>query len=239
MNEFLLRASTMACTLFALASCQTAHMRVPASLKSQAPEIACSGRQGFAFNEAFDCGPYRVAAVHRSWTTTRSWDDLGFESSRADQHYEFALEAAGGVWDGQCAVGANVDLLELEEFLGGTLEIRFLDERFLVGVLRSRQDPDPWRLAMGQSTDELTMQGVLTRGNVEVRIEGTNRLASTSIPASDPTGYVFSLDGQQVAAVEVINDGALWILPAIDSNLREVLAAASAALLLYQDLLEQ
>ena len=229
-------ALAVAAVLTLATGCETARMPVSASLMNAAPEAVCTGRQGFTFSEAFACGPYRVTDVDRSWTVTRSWDEIWFESSRADQHYEFALEAGDATWDGQFAVGADVDLLELERFLGGGFEIRFLDERFLVGALRARDETDPWRLAIGRSGDERTMAGALTRGDVVVLVEGTNRLADSPIPVSEETGYVLSMDGQEVAAVEVINDGRIWIRSSLNAELRQALAAAAAALLLYRDL---
>lgn len=222
--------------LLLLAACQSAQMRVPATLAG-APEITCSGRQGFMFNEAFDCSPYRVVNVHRSWTVTRSWGDVWFQVARADERYEFVVETGAGVWDGQFAVGAAVDQVQLQDVFGGTLEIRLLDDRFLLGSMGARGDTEPWELAVGSGTTEQVMRGALTRGDVEIRIEGTNRLAGTSIPTSEATGYVFLLDGREIAAVEVINSGALRMLPALDSDLREALVTASAGLLLYRDLL--
>ncbi|MBU4603850.1 MAG: hypothetical protein KKH66_02990, partial [Proteobacteria bacterium] len=78
--------------------------------------------------------------------------------------------------------------------------------------------------------------GVLEGPKLTIQVQGTDKLEGTTIPLSEPTGYVFSVAGQlsgTVGAVQVINDGLLW-LP--DSPQQEAMAAASAALLLYQDI---
>ena len=225
-------AVLLACAAL-ITSCQSAHMPLPGSLE-QVPEARCSGRQGFTFTEDFVCGPYRVVGVSRSWTVTRSWDDIWFESSRADQHYEFTLHDGPATWDAQVAVGADVDVLEIEDFLGGPLQVRFRNERFVVGVLHARDRSDSWRMVLGRSGAERTHAGLLTSGETTIQIIGTDRLTGTPIPVSDETGYLFEVDGEPVAAVQVINDGALWLASSLPRALREPVTAAAMALLLYR-----
>ncbi len=57
------------------------------------------------------------------------------------------------------------------------------------------------------------------------------------MPVFEAAGYLLTLRGETVAAVEIINRGAVWIHPAVEPEMRGALAAAAAALLLHQDLL--
>ena len=80
------------------------------------------------------------------------------------------------------------------------------------------------------------MQGVVEGPKLTMKVRGTDNLEGSTIPLSEPTGYIFSITGPvsgTVGAVQVINNGLLW-LP--DSPQQGAMAAASAALLLYQDI---
>jgi hypothetical protein len=227
----------LAASLF-LASCQMARMSLPANLAAEAREMACRGRQGFKFNEAFEFEPFKVLDVHRSWTTVRDWDAGWIASARARQRYEFTTwEPRGPFWDGRCVVGAEATSLELRDFLGGDLEVEVTGIQSLLGLLKERGTKKPWKLVLGQSTGEQSLGGVLEKDDVRITIEGRHDLAQTPLPIYEAAGYILTLKGEAVAAVEVINKGAVWIHPGVSPEIRGVLAAAASALLLYQDLL--
>jgi hypothetical protein len=141
------------------------------------------------------------------------------------------------VWDGRCAVGAEFTKVEIRDFLGGDLEIEVIGEQTLLGLLKERGSDASWKLALGQSTGRRSLGGVLAKGDLRITVQGHHRLSQTPLPISEPAGYILSLGGEAVAAVEVINRGAVWIHPAVKPEIRGVLAAAAAALLLHQDLL--
>ncbi|MFC2156706.1 hypothetical protein ACFLT9_02590 [Acidobacteriota bacterium] len=224
-------------TLVSASACQQARFAVPLELINKAHEMPCIGRQGFTFNESFSFGSFRVLDVDRSWTKTTGRGHFWFESSQADQNYEFSIvENDGQIWDIQCAVSADVAKLEIETFLGGEFEIEIDSIRSLIGVLANRNGGDAWKLVMGKSSGADLMMGTLRRGNLWIEIDGSRMLSTTPIPISEESGYIFRRHGQILAAVEVINAGAVWIHPSVTSDLRSALAAASAALLLYRDI---
>jgi len=215
-----------------------ARMSLPANLAAEAREMACRGRQGFKFNEAFTFEPFKVTDVHRSWTTIQGWGDAWFNTARARQRYEFTVAEPGApAWEGRCAVGAEFTNVEIRGFLGGDVEVEVFGEQSLLGLLKERGTERSWRLVLGQSTGQRSLRGVLANGNLRFRVQGHHRLTRIPLPVSEAAGYLLSLDGEAVAAVEVINKGAVWIHPSVKPELRGLLAAAAAALLLYQDLL--
>jgi hypothetical protein len=220
------------------AGCQMARMSVPPNLAAEAREMACRGRQGFKFNEAFTFDPFKVIDVRRSWTTIREWDDRWLNSAKARQKYEFTtLEDGAQLWDGRCAVGAEVTNLEFYDFLGNDLQIEMSGIQSLLGMLKERGAKKPWKLALGQSTGERSLSGILEKDDIRILIQGSHGLAQTPLQIYEPSGYILTLKGEAIAAVEVINNGAVWIHPGVTPEMRGVLAAAAAALLLHQDLL--
>ena len=217
--------------------CRTARYDVPGDLASESPEWIVQGRQGFNFKEAISFGPFRTLDVDRSWTKTSSWGGDWFSSNKAKQTYEFMLQETGGpVWEAQCATGVSKQEMRFEEMLGGELEIEVQANVFFACSFRQRGEKKVWRLAMNQSTSEMVMNGALTDRATRIKIQGSQKLQGSPIPLSDPTGYEFVLDGKVVAAVEVINKGAVWIRPSVDKETRSALATAATALLLYKNI---
>ena len=233
-------------SLFIISGCRKARMAVPSDLLVNAPEMKCEGRQSFSFNEDFTFGPYEVKDVHRGWTESEGWgtsitEKSSLNSMKSKQEFEFTIVRSGfEIWDARCTTAANVKKVDVENFLGGTLEADVVRGLSFFCYFRSREDTKLiWKLAMTQSTDEDVMSGVLKNEGFSLFIRGTHRLAGSSIPLSDPTGYEIKRGRNLVGAVEVINDGAVWILPSVSRELRAAISTASAALLLFKDISEQ
>jgi hypothetical protein len=218
-----------------------ARMALPTNLSVDVPKMVCRGRQGFKFNEAFDFLPFQVRNVRRSWTTIREGGAAWLGAAKAKQRYEFTVdesgESGGPAWEGRCAVGAEVVELELRKVFGGKLQIDLRSDQTLFGTLRERIDREPWLLALGQGYGERALHGVLEKGDLIIEISAQHRLAQSPMPVMDAAGYLLTLRGEAVAAVEIINRGAVWIHPGVEPEVRGALAAAATALLLHQDLL--
>jgi hypothetical protein len=228
----------LAAAVLAVSSgCHAARLAVPPDLGATAREAPCKGRQGFAFNGDFSCGPIQVRNVHRSWTGSSGMATWEFVSARARQRYEFAVtDGTGPVWDGQFAVVAGMAQAELYDFLGGTLEIEIDNRASLIGIVMNRETGQVWKLAVARTSGTDLVKGTFRSGTWSIAIDGSRKLAGTPLPISEESGYVLMDEGRALAAVEVINQGAVWIDPAATPDLRGALAAASAALLLYRDL---
>ena len=69
-----------------------------------------------------------------------------------------------------------------------------------------------------------------------VAVKGTDRLAGTPLPLGETAGYIFEQAGKPIAAVEVINNGAVWLSPDLDPALRGPVTAAISSLLLFEEL---
>lgn len=76
----------------------------------------------------------------------------------------------------------------------------------------------------------------MQHGDLVLKVTGTNRLAGTSLPNGETTGYVFESAGSPVAAVEVINDGSVRLAHDMAPGLRGPVSAAVSALLLLEEL---
>lgn len=225
--------------LFAAGSsaCREARMAAPVELLTAIPAWSVQETRVTGWDAPFAFGPYTVKDIRRGWSERTAWGFMSYESYRADQSYEYLLDhkPTGRAWRCNCAANVNQQVLEAMVG-GGKLTWEVAAGQSLACTLRSPQGK-VWRLALAASgASNAPMQGLLEGPGLSVRVLGTDKLEGTSVPLSEPTGYVFSIAGVvsgPVGAVQVINNGVLW-LP--DSPQQPVLAAAAAALLLYQDL---
>lgn len=229
-------------TGLSLSGCKVAHMALPQNMQNDSSELTVEGRRGLAaFNSKMSFGLYNVTDIHRGWTRSGGFSlsggDVSFSSSKAKQKYEFSVnEPDRPAWKVQCATGARWSKAGLKGFLRGAKgSIEFASSKQLVCAIEQEGGKKLSRLVMEQSASEMAMQGVMTDGDTQVDISVTHKLSGTPFPLNDPTGYTFHIDGRPVGAVEVINKGTVWLDNSVKPETRSALAAASAVLLLYQD----
>lgn len=225
----------IACSLLAVvAGCTPARMALSPQLA--AGEMPVAGRQGWGV-EPMLFGPYRAVDIHRGWRTTTAWGFLGYRSAQADQSYWFSLQRDGRPrFDAQCATGVQARDLDLQNFLGsdGTLGVE-LETAVLFACTFDGADGVNWRLVMNQGTGEGAMNGFLSGGGHRIDVRGNQALEGGAWELSEATGYQLEQRGRPIGAVEVINDGAVWLTASASADLRAGMAAAAAALLLYRD----
>jgi hypothetical protein len=220
-------------------------MAVDPQLVSVAKEMKVEGRKSFSFDETFFFGPYQVTEVHRGWTRSTGLSIFAhekrkkeFSSSKATQKYEFSLkDGKGDVWISQSVTGSNQSSVGFLLGKKTSLAIGVTSESSFVCTFRSENRPEVWRLMINENVDSSnSMKGVLSDGKISIAVQETRKLAGTPLPLTDPTGYEFLMNEHLVGSVEVINKGAIWIVPSIEERLHSPLAVTSAALLLYQDI---
>jgi len=222
--------------LLLLSSCQSAQMAIPASLQSSAETYPCVGRGGFTLSEQFSFGPYEVSDVHRGWTTQTAWGIIFFERSHTRQSFEYTLQAPKGVsWQGQAATGVRKSDLK-GTVAGGDLTWGIdSDVNFVVRIGQGKK-AKAWTLILAEGNRDSTLKGKFSDGNVSYRVEGSHKLAGSPMPLVDTSGYLIYQGRHLVAAVDVLNAGSVTFDPKLSAAKRDPLAAAAAALLLYQDI---
>lgn len=220
-----------------LIGCQPARMMVPPDLRMHSHLYPCQGRQGFKLSEQFSCGPYAVMDVRRGWTRSHSWTIGRFRSAQARQNYEYRVVGPGGVvWYGQAATGVTKNDIRADVLGGELMWGLTYDMHFFVRIGTVSHVDRAWSLIMSQGAANKLVSGVLTDNETMYRVEGVDRLEGTPMPLMEASGYLFALDGVYVAAVEVINDGQLRFSTLLNEFQSDLIAAASAGLLLYRNI---
>jgi hypothetical protein len=204
------------------AACGTVAYPLPAELAAVAP-LRVSGRQGVLVHQRLSFGPYATGEVSRSSTRgTEVSDVLDSHGGDYRQRYSFALSRDGAkVADVECtAEGSGAQTLSVTWRLKRVLNCKVTAPD---GSLRTIQ--------LESSRDE-PLAGRVT-GSEGFEVAGSSRVGGGRV--SGTAGYTITRgDRVPVAAVEVINDGAVYLPAAGD----DVLATLAAALLLYQDPLQ-
>jgi hypothetical protein len=213
-------------------------MALPPSLAAQGTAWPVEGRQGFQLRERIRFGTYEATDVSRGWTRSMSLQLGPYGRYKAGKRFEFTLrEPDAPAWQATCAT--DLDHQSLSTFisevrLGVTVGLTF--KRSFTALLQREGGGTPWKLLLVQGASDPCLHGVLTDGVTSIAVAGTQALEGSPIPLGEASGYVFSVQGEPIGAVEVINDGAVWLLPGAAPDWRSTMAAASAALLLYREL---
>ena len=162
--------------------------------------------------------------------------------SKSRQGYSFKLEDNGHLaWSAQCRLETDSSRTSVE---GKTSSVERTGEvrQALECELRSQAGGDPWALVLHADlhpkllTVDGEFDGALVRGETAFKVSATNAVEGMSVKLAQPTGFLFARDGRWVAAAEWAPPGSLRLDSALDPGDRGLLAAASAALLLYDTL---
>jgi hypothetical protein len=211
-----------------------AAMQLPDSLTS-AQRLPVQGRQGWKNVERLTFGTYAVHDVQRSLTKGSDLfaaiPGLAYEGSKRRQTFGFTLSGDGNTpWRGAAATNLRRRALDVG------VEIEFHSKSgFTAGLMPDGDPTRAWTLELTEK-GEHPLAGSLSHQGQIITVKGTNRLAGTPLPLGETSGYIFEQAGKPIAAVQVINDGAVWFSPTLDPALRAPVTAAISALLLLEEL---
>lgn len=226
----LLTALLFGSTATTNAKLRPAAMRLPEELSS-VERWEVEGRQGWKLLERLSFGDFRIHGVERTLTKGGDLQILSYQGSKRRQSFGFTLSEHGEpAWSGAAATNLRRRAVDV----GFQVELR--NKSGLVARLNPVDEPTTvWTLDLTERF-ERPLSGTLHQGRHNVVVKGTNALARSPLSFDDTTGYVFQILGRAVAAVEVLNRGAVWIAPDLEPELRGPIVAAIGALLLFEEL---
>jgi len=207
-----LKSFVLASLLLMLNACSPARMGLPPEIGENFQLWPVTER-GYFVDETFAFGPYRLEDVDRSWTTKSSWGvgggNVQVSDAKARQSYGFRLTTPQLIRiEASCITNAAWTQLELDNVLGNrsvfTWDLR--SKASLSCALTSHPGATRWTLVAQQSETDGTLNGGVSNGSSGIRISSTRELEGSSWPFTEASGYFLELDGEIVAAVEVLND---------------------------------
>jgi hypothetical protein len=240
MNKLLIAGS-----LLLMLACSTPQMLLNEQLSTQSTPMPVKGRQGILINQKLAFGPYQTDKVGRGWTRSYKMDLLllGLEGGR--EKFDFTIFSGQNGITAFCTdklkgIQVPVDRLSggraSEDLLNFTIQTKDL----FTATLIDQADQSPWYLLIANRDDfrkKGKYAGMLSHPeHGAISVEPVRKLQDQKTIGMDVIGFEFKENGKVLAAVELLNQGRVWIDQNLENNRKLLLAAASAALLLQNDL---
>jgi hypothetical protein len=230
-------------TGFTLASCLSAvltgcalHMPIPDDLASKAEEMPVRRKNSMLTDRIkwVHFGPYSVESIHKHGSPTDREGRFGHAKLKSETRYDFRVESGEGTaWTGDCRNHA-----EREDYLPFLGRARELGYRISLACdLNPAGGGGPWTMVLAEEdTSGGDLRGHLSDGVRLIEVTGTHEYRGRRAKSPTHTGFRF-LDGTEtLGAVELLGKQKVLIHESAPENLRPLLAAVSASLLLYEDL---
>lgn len=191
---------------------------------------AVEGRQGLKLRETIRFGPYEAGSVRRSWTRERDRGTDAVEHLERRQSYSFTLRENGvDAWLVKCETA-----LERGAVRTPIVDLDLRNRSRLSCALTEAVGSATWLLTLSEDR-ERPLEGRLDGDAYTYAVRGTSKLQK-SLPGASTSGYFVADAEGAVAAVEVVNRGSVTLHASLESGTRSLLSAASAALLLLEEL---
>lgn len=174
-----------------------------------------------------DFAGWQVTRFSRGWTREAVSDLFWTKTVDRTQRYAFVLAGAAEPIDVVCGAMADLDrwaVIDVERVQSYELRCE--------GIVAGEEN-ELFTLEVG------TRVGHLEWAGERLLVIPTSGLKDSSWKFQDRTGYVIEDDDGPIAAVEVLSPGRVWMLDEVADELKDVVAAATSALLLYDNLLEE
>jgi hypothetical protein len=230
-----MKSTSIVLAALALSACAPAAIPVPTEL-SAAPKMEVSGRQGWRVGQRVRFGPYGTERVRRSPTVIEEYPGLVSTRGEHSQYYSFRLTEDGAV---VARVGCVAEATARAGRVPVIGEVTSLSRASLQCSLSPSEATstadDEWTLLV-ETRNDRPLEGTLSGEAGRFEVEGTSRIEGGASACCNTSGYYLRRDGRPVGAVEVINQGAVWLETGLSGEERRMLAGAAMALLLHEAL---
>lgn len=209
--------------LAALPACQVAQMQLAPSLAGL-PAVPVTGANPRRWNSPVAFGPWRTDVAREGMKWDFALPLLGITVGYARQPYRVVIGSGGEPIQAECitrALSLERKGLAVDPAFGRLPALACGFEGRGGGTLRLR------------NTATNAEAGTIDFGDTQWNLRSVHRFQGSSIPSGEPLGYEIEGGGRVVAAVETINQGRVWIDPAVSPRDQERLAVAIMVLLLY------
>jgi hypothetical protein len=234
--------------IISLSACTTPQMLLQEPLASAAMPMPVKGRQGWLLNQQLSFGPYQTDQVQRGWTFSYGVDLFLTELQGAKQKFSFTLQDEKAqrytVMSAHQLRGLSIPADRfapqarpaVQELLSFTIQTQDM----MAATLYDHQQEQIWHMLMMHPEDfrkNGKYVGLLTNEkDTPIQVVPVRKLSGQKSWGGDIVGFEFQQDGKSLAAVELLNQGKVWIDNTLTDDMQSLLAAACATLLLQQEI---
>lgn len=223
--------------VLAASGCTVPYMQVDPQLSAQTQAMPVYGRQGWLIKQQLKFGEFTSGPVKRSWTTGYNIPFI-VRFSGAKEKLGFSMQGPGGETAELFCLGKlrEIDLPVLNKAFEVNLKTT---DVFTCGLALADQSFEFYSENLNQNPRFSAITGQLKGPGMEFSIRPVGKLQDGQTSWSTTAlGYELMQDDQVIAAVEILNDGRVWISPDLTDSQQLVVAGAAAALLLRSSLAE-
>lgn len=224
--------------MLAFTNCTIPQMAVSPELQQNALELPIEGRKILKPNGNFQIGNYTVANVRRGWKNIGGFSIFSYNNINVRQRYEFSLQdGKGSEWYVHGA--SKLKDKSLRSNTGVTIDVGPNMEYYASHF--TSPESGQWHLLTvdpGNYLERRKFKGELSNRRTTYSIVPVYKFEDTKLPMSDVVGYEFKDGEKVVGAVQVVNNGKVWVIQQLSPDARMVLASGMASLLLYEKLNE-
>ncbi len=213
----------LAGTFLLLVACAPAQMRVAPALSALEP-FPVAGANPRRWNSQISFGPWKTSVAREGLKWDFGLPLLGVAAGYGTQPYRVVLASARQPIQAEC-VTRSVTLAR-----GSVSVDPALGNLPALACGFTGQGDGTLRLRITATNAE---KGRLEYSDAQWEVSSVDRLQGSPLPSAEPLGYEITSGNRVVAAVETLNQGRVWMDPALSARDKERLAATIAVLLLY------
>jgi len=220
------------------AACSVPQISVHEDLKTDAAVYEVKGRQGWLVNQRLSFGEFQTGKVNRSWTKGYDFPFI-VRFTGAKEKLSYSLQDAVGNEAEIFCLGKlrEQELTLFHEYFD--INIKAKDAFTGSVVIDETLSYDFYMANLNQNNWFREAKGWLQGEGISIEIRPIQQLANgqRSLDMQVP-GFEFVLQEEVIGAVEVINNGRIWLSNNLNPDQKIVLASVASALLLRSELQE-
>lgn len=225
--------------LVLLGACADYNIKIDQDMRAEAQMMPVKGRQGLRINQKVSFGTFYTNRVRRGWTSKYNipfvlrfqgaQEKLSFSQFDA-QGNEAIVSAIGKFRSTELPLlGGYFGIpIEYKNYFAGNIYLPKTEQMFDFVVYNPEAN---FRL--------LPTSGLLKSQGFEVEVVGVTQLDDRKVWNIDNLGFEYKAEGRSVGAVQIFNNGKVWIRNGLPEEQRLVLAALSTALMIRNNQLSQ
>lgn len=222
----------VAVVLLLLASCKDYNIKIDQDMRAEAQQMEVKGRQGFTFNQKVRFGEFHTDRVRRGWT--RSYD-IPFMIRFQGAQEKLSFSQFDG--EGRQVVVSAIGKFQSKEvpLLGAFFGIPLEYKHYFAGTIYAIGSGNAYDFIVFNPESNFKLmptEGHISGPGLSVNVHGVTQLDDRRLWNIDNLGFEYKRGERSIGAVQIFNNGKVWLRKGLEEEHRLVLAGLSTALMI-------